>query len=175
VAVRYLVLLRGVNVGGRNRLPMAELRATLTEAGFEDVKTYIASGNAFVSGPREPQAQLAQRLEGLLGVKVVVLTGPQLRRVVEEAPEGFGGPEHRCDVIFLRPPLDSKRAHGLFDPREGIDQVWAGPNVIYFSRLAARASGSRLSRIIGAPEYKNMTIRSWSTTRRLHELMAADA
>ena len=46
---RHIVLLRGINLGGRNRIGMAALREALTEAGFEDVRTYIQSGNAVLS------------------------------------------------------------------------------------------------------------------------------
>ena len=70
-------------------------------------------------------------------------------------------------MIFLRKPLTVRRAFPLVETRDGIDEAWEGRGVLYFSRLAARASGSRLSRVVGLPEYKNMTIRSWKTTTKL--------
>ena len=58
-----------------------------------------------------------------------------------------------------------------FDPREGVDQVWAGNGVIYSQRLSAQRTRSRLSKIAGSPFYKNMTIRNWNTTTTLLELL----
>jgi uncharacterized protein (DUF1697 family) len=174
---RYLALLRGINVGGKNLVKMADLRAAFEELGFADVATYIQSGNVLFRAPKQASSELALQIERALSrrydaeLKVVLLTSAQLRRVVDGAPKGFGGESHRCDVIFLRKPLTVKKAFPLFETREGVDQAWPGNGVIYFSRLASKASGSRLSRIVALPEYKEMTIRSWSTTTKLNELM----
>ena len=54
-----------------------------------------------------------------------------------------------------------------------MDQVYAGPGALYFSRLTSKATSSRLGRIISMPIYKSITIRSWSTTVKLQELMDA--
>ena len=171
--VNHLALLRGVNVGGKNLVRMADLRAAFEEPGFTDVATYIQSGNVLFRAPRQRRAELAARLESELSrefateLKVVLLTEAQLRGVVEEAPGGFGAEDRLNDVIFLRKPLTVRRAFPLVETRDGIDEAWEGRGVLYFSRLAARASGSRLSKVVGLPEYKDMTIRSWRTTTRL--------
>ena len=176
---RYLALLRGINVGGKNLIRMADLRVAAEAMGLADVATYIQSGNLLFSAPRQSRDELAARMESELtrrfGLeqKVVLLTEAQLRRVVEEAPRGFGGESHKCDAIFLRKPLTVKRAFGVLEMKEGVDEAWAGPGVLYFARLAARASSSRLSRVVMLPEYQNMTIRSWSTTRKLLAVMDA--
>ena len=77
-------------------------------------------------------------------------------------------------MIFIRKPLTTRKAFGMLEFRDGVDRAWAGKGVIYFSRLAARASGSRISKFAALPEYQNVTIRSWSTTTKLHVLMEAD-
>jgi uncharacterized protein (DUF1697 family) len=175
--VQYLALLRGVNVGGKNLVRMTELRAAFEDLGFADVATYIQSGNVLFRAPRRKRDELAAGIESDLGgrfgleLKVVLLTEPQLRGVVDGAPRRFGADTHLSDVIFLRKPLTVKRAFSLVELREGIDRAWAGKGVLYFSRIAERASGSRLSRVAALPEYKNMTIRSWSTTTKLLALM----
>jgi uncharacterized protein (DUF1697 family) len=64
-----------------------------------------------------------------------------------------------------------KRAFAVVEMKEGVDEAWAGKGVLYYSRLDARASSSRLSRLVMQPEYKEMTIRSWSTTTKLLALM----
>ena len=173
----YLALLRGVNVGGKNLVRMADLSAAFEEMGFGDVATYIQSGNVLFRAPRQRSEELAARIESQLSLsfgvklKVVLLTGAQLKAVVADAPRGFGADTHKCDVIFLRKPLTVRRAFGLLETREGVDSAWAGKRVLYFSRLASKASGSRLSKVVALPEYQNMTIRSWSTTTKLLALM----
>jgi uncharacterized protein (DUF1697 family) len=57
--------------------------------------------------------------------------------------------------------------------REGVDQAWPGTGVIYFARLSERRAQSRMSRIVGTPEYQKMTIRSWTTTTKLLSLLDA--
>jgi uncharacterized protein (DUF1697 family) len=176
--VDHLALLRGINVGGKNLVKMADLRAAFEAMGFVGVATYIQSGNVLFRGPRARRAELSARIESELSrrfgieLKVVVLTAAEMRRVVEGAPPGFGAASHLSDVIFLRPPMTAKRAFALVELRDGIDAAWEGKAVLYFSRVASRASGSRLSRLAARPEYKEMTVRSWSTTTKLHARLA---
>jgi uncharacterized protein (DUF1697 family) len=175
--LQYLVLLRGINVGGKNLVKMADLRAAFEDMGFAGVATYIQSGNVLFRAPRQKREELAARIEAELGqrfgreLKAVLLTETHLRGVIEGAPRGFGSDSYLCDVIFLRKPLTVKKAIGLLEIRDGVDSAWAGTGVVYFSRLASKASGSRLSRVVALPEYQNMTIRSWSTTTKLLALM----
>lgn len=176
----YLVLLRGINVGGKNRVPMAELRQLLEDLGYSDVSSYIASGNILLRSDRsaaEIKAEIEEalprtfRLDSDL-VSVLVLTHAQLRAVVRDKPEGFGeqpGTYHR-DAIFLI-GIDSAAAIKVFDPRQGVDRVWPGDGVIYSQRVSAERTRSRLNKIMGSPAYKSMTIRSWATTMALLELL----
>src|SRR3954447_8819496 len=108
---RYLVLLRGINVGGRNRVPMAALRELLESHGDTKVSTYIASGNVILSSDRTAGA-IKRELEEALPkafkldsdlIAVLVLTGAQLREVVRQRPDGFGDhPEtYHSDAVFL--------------------------------------------------------------------------
>ena len=175
--VHYLALLRGINVGGKNLIKMADLREAFEQLELADVATFIASGNVLFRAPRQKREELAAGIESALSrrfgteLKVVLLTEALLKGVVEGAPPGFGADTHRCDVIFLRAPLTARRAFAVLETREGVDGAWAGRGVVYYSRLAAKASGSRLSKVVALPEYQNMTIRSWSTTTKLLALM----
>jgi uncharacterized protein (DUF1697 family) len=177
--IQYLALLRGVNVGGKNLVKMADLRAAFEEMGFADVATYIQSGNVLFRAPRQKRDELAYRIEKELSrrfrsqLRVVLLTEAQLRAVVADAPQGFGADSCLCDAVFLRKPLTVRKAFGVIETKDGVDRAWPGKGVIYFSRLASKASSSRLSRVVGMPEYQNMTIRSWSTTTKLLARMDA--
>ena len=177
---RYLLLLRGINVGGKNRVPMAELRRLLEDLGYSDVSTYIASGNVLLRSDRSAAA-IRKEIEEALPrtfrldsdlISVLVLTHAQLRAVVDRKPEGFGeqpGTFH-SDAIFLI-GIDAGTALEVFDPRPGVDTVWPGDGVIYSQRLSAERTKSRLSRIMASPVYRSMTIRSWATTVALRDLM----
>jgi uncharacterized protein (DUF1697 family) len=176
---RYLVLLRGINVGGKNKVPMAELRRLLEDLGFSDVSTYIASGNLVLRSDR-PAREIKERIEDALPrtfrldsdlIAVLVLSQAELRAVVEGKPKGFGEQPDRyhSDAIFLI-GIDATAAMEVFDPREGVDRVWPGDGVIYSQRLSAERTKSRLNKIMRSPAYKSMTIRSWATTIALLDL-----
>jgi len=179
---RYLVLLRGVNVGGKNKVPMAPLRTLLEEAGFSNVATYIASGNVILSSDRTA-AEIKRQIEAALPkafrldselVAVVVLSRAQLRAIIDGRPKGFGDQPktYHSDAVFLM-DIDAATAMTVFDPRPGVDRVWPGKGVIYSERLSAERTKSRLGKIVGTPPYKSMTIRNWATTMALSRLMEA--
>lgn len=181
---RHVALLRGINVGGRNRVPMPDLRACVEAAGYAQVSTYIQSGNVLLSAPPDTggdrlEADLEAAIEQHLGlpVAVVVRSHEQMRQVVSEAPAGFGeAPEtYLSDTVFLKAPLASADALRVVRLREGVDTAWPGNGVLYFRRLSARRNQSRMSAIVGSPEYRRMTIRSWATTTTLLALLDASA
>ena len=173
------MLLRGINVGGKNPVPMARLRETLGELGYEDVVTYIASGNVVLSSDHNPD-RIKREIEAALPkafklhtelIAVHVLTAAQLQAVVASRPKGFGDEPgtYHSDAIFLI-GISAPDAMAAFDPREGVDQVWPGDGVIYSQRLSSQRTKSRLNKVMSSPRYKSMTIRNWATTTKLAEL-----
>jgi uncharacterized protein (DUF1697 family) len=94
---------------------------------------------------------------------------------VRNAPGGFGQEPERfhSDVVFLKAPLTSRQAMDVVELRDGVDRAWPGTGVIYFARLSERRTQSRLNRIMGTPQYRRMTIRNWSTTSKLLQLLDA--
>ncbi len=174
----YVALLRGINVGGRNLVAMEDLRGAFDAEGFGDVRTYIQSGNVMFTSDA-PRASLENDIEAMLeqrlGVPVVVVlrSRTQMRNVVKNAPSGFGQQPDRyhSDVIFLKRPLTARQAMRVVELRDGVDQAWPGTGIVYFARLSERRAQSRMSRIVGTPEYQRMTIRSWNTTTKLVDLL----
>jgi uncharacterized protein (DUF1697 family) len=176
----YVVLMRGINVGGKNAVPMAGLRKCLEDLGFANVSTYIASGNVILESDKHVDEIQAQ-IEGALPkrfkldsqlIRVLVLSRNQLQAIIDNKPEGFGEwPEkYHNDAIFLM-GIDSAQAMLVFDPREGVDKVWPGDGVVYSQRLSSERTKSRLSKIMATPAYKSMTIRSWNTTTKLLKIL----
>src|SRR5580765_3613557 len=152
---RYLVLLRGINVGGKNKVPMAALRDLLESHGHTKVSTYIASGNVILSSD-QTAAAIKRELEEALPrtfkldsgmIAVLVLTRAQLRAVVRDRPKAFGDkPDtYNSDAVFLM-DIDAATAMRVFDPRPGVDEIWPGKGVIYSQRLTVQRTKSRLSR-----------------------------
>jgi uncharacterized protein (DUF1697 family) len=176
---QYLILLRGINVGGKNIIKMADLKASFEEMGFSNVLTYIQSGNVVVQSDEKDKAALMTKIEQGLSkrfnfqVRVVVISQKELAGIVKSAPEGFGEDDKkfRYDVIFLKEPLTPREAMESVKVRGGVDAAHAGKQALYFSRLISCASQSYLTKIIGMPVYQNMTIRNWNTTTKLLALM----
>lgn len=177
----YLALLRGINVGGNNIIKMAALRACFEELGFERVSSYIQSGNVIFAAAEKDLTRLTETIEAALSKAfsytacVVVVPHADLRKAVEDAPEGFGEEpkKYRYDVLFLKAPLLGKTAIEDVPVKEGVDTATAGKRVLYFSRLISKATQSRLSKLVSLPIYKQLTIRNWNTTTKLLALMDA--
>jgi uncharacterized protein (DUF1697 family) len=175
----YVALLRGINVGGKNLIKMPALKAAFEAEGFDDVATYIQSGNVLFASSETKPAVLTDRIETMLAEAfdyvptVVVRSRKQMRAIVDGAPKGFGGrpAEYRYDVIFLKEPLTAKKAMGEVPTNPAVDTAHAGTGVLYFSRLIAKATASRLNRIVASSIYSSVTIRNWNTTTKLLALM----
>jgi len=179
---RYVALLRGINVGGKNIIGMKDLKATMEAHGLDNVSTYIQSGNVLFETDR-PATSLEGEIEGALEkafkvpLVVVVRSHRQLKAVIDKAPAGFGtDPDtYHSDAVFLKAPLTAQQVMGIVALRDGVDQAWPGNGVVYFARLSAQRTKSKMSKIVSAPEYKQMTIRSWSTTVKLLALLDAQS
>lgn len=179
--MKYLCLLRGVNVGGKNKVPMAELKSALEKAGFEDVVSYINSGNIIVSSLKKP-AEVSQLVESVIKanfeldsdlIKVCVLSTVELEAIVDSAPANFGkSPDtYHYDVIF---PMNGATSADIIESTHvnpEVDKAWEQNEVVYYQRVSALRTKSRLNRIMASPVYKSTTIRNWNTTTRLLELI----
>lgn len=176
----YLILLRGINVGGKNIVPMSGLKKFLEEQGFSNVSTYIASGNVILQSAK-PADEVRKQMEQVLPenfnlddgfIKVLVLKPDQIKSIVDHKPTDFGEqPDtYHSDAIFL---IDIKASEAMFafNPREGVDSIWPGDGVIYSQRLSSQRTKSRLNQVMGSPLYKSMTIRNWNTTTKLYQLV----
>jgi len=175
----YVVLFRGINVGGRNKVPMAALREHL-ETDFTNVRTYIQSGNVLLDSDL-PADQVAARIDAGLPsafaldsdlVRVLVLDEGAYREVVTGAPKGFGDDpdRHRHDVIFYM-GVTASEVEPFIVVNPEVDEAFIGERAVYHRRVAALATRSRLNKIIGSPVYPSLTIRNWNTTVRLAAML----
>jgi uncharacterized protein (DUF1697 family) len=158
---------------------MPALKAAFEDDGFDNVSTYIQSGNVLFDAPDADSAKLTKRIEKMLAEAfdyiptVVVRSRRQMRAIVDRAPKGFGSEpaKYRYDVLFLKEPLTAEEAMKHVPTNPAVDTAHAGTGAVYFSRLTARATASRLNKIVGSPIYASMTIRNWNTTTKLLALM----
>jgi uncharacterized protein (DUF1697 family) len=178
---RYVALLRGINVGGKNVIRMEALRAAFEAMGFREVRTYIQSGNVVFSSARARRTTLAAKVEAGLSdafgyeSRVVIVASAELSTIVAEAPADFGTrpADYRYDVIFPRAPVEVHDVLPQVQPKPGVDSVSAGTHALYFRRLIARATQSKLTKLLQRPIYKDITIRNWNTTRKLLAMVTA--
>jgi uncharacterized protein (DUF1697 family) len=176
---RQIVLLRGINLGSTRRVAMPALRAALDEAGFEDVRTYLQSGNVVLSSPLGAQ-RLARACEERIAdafgfdVDVVVRTRDELARVIDANPlqDAVADPK-RYQVTFLSKALPAARVRALAELAAPTEQVVARGRELY----AWHPSGVARSRLWGAIAGKSLgvvaTSRNWTTVLAL--LALADA
>jgi uncharacterized protein (DUF1697 family) len=179
----YVILLRGINVGGKNKIPMTELKQCLEEREFEDVITYIQSGNVVLRSKLDAKT-ISEEIETALPerfkldrsiVKVLALDHISFKEIVAQAPDDFDKDNTKCRyyVIFLM-GVGSREAINQIDVHEGIDEVWQGDNAIYYrlpSLASPNATKSYLGRFTQKPLYQSVTIRNWNTTIKLLKIL----
>lgn len=175
---RHIVLLRGINIGPRNRIAMPELREALEEAGFEDVRTHLQSGNVVLTSSTKPESvarkakQVIRKRFGL-EIPVVVRSRADLAEVVKRNPLGDVATEpKRYQVSFLsaKPPaklvpeLEAVAAPGERVVAVGREIYAWHPKGVARSKLWAKLAGKGLG--------VTATARNWTTVEALLELAA---
>jgi uncharacterized protein (DUF1697 family) len=175
----YVALLRGINVGGNNIIKMNELKIIFEEIDLLDVQTYIQSGNVIFNDFEKDKLKLREKIEKKLfrklnnEVKISLFTLSEMEKIINKKPYWYGeeNEKYKYDVIFLIEPLKAKEAIKKIQIRESVDEVYEGNKVLYFKRLKEKITKTYLTKIVGTPMYKYMTIRSWNTTEKLFNLM----
>lgn len=180
--MKYVALLRGINVGGRNLIRMADLRACLETRKFERVSTYIQSGNILFDSDADDAVVLTAAIERALSetfgreVPVFLRSHAQMKKVIAGAPKAWkNATDVRTNVAFLRPPLTAKHALTAIVAKKGVDSLHAGSGVVYMSTVIARAAESSLSKVVSKLIYGNITVRNFNTCQKILALMEADS
>ncbi|GAA1962956.1 DUF1697 domain-containing protein [Agromyces allii] len=175
-----VALLRGINVGGRNPVAMRDLVECLEAAGFADVRTHLASGNVLFTAraDRMSEARLEAAVETALHqrfgfeIPAIVRSRDAYAATIQQAPADHGSESLRSDVFFLKAPLTAAEVLAeMPELREGVDAIAPGPGALYFSRVKARATKTRIQKLMAMPVFTQMTVRSWKTATRLLELL----
>ena len=173
----YVAFLRAVNVGGNSMVSMAAVKEALVDAGLSDVRTYINSGNVLFSTGRSAAGRLTATIEKALGqrtgvaINVLVMDHKALRRVVDAIPrEWVDDKSMRTYVLLLWKELDDRNILDRLPVNPEVDHLAYTPGAVIWHVDRKDLSRSRMTRMIGTPIYKKMTIRSANTVRKLDEL-----
>ncbi|WP_047999053.1 DUF1697 domain-containing protein [Lactiplantibacillus herbarum] len=175
----YLLLLRGINVGKNKRVPMADLRSALTDAGLTDVRSYINSGNLFfTTNHSQPIAEkmIAEVLTNNFDFPIPfqIITQPDLLAAVQQAPSWWGIDSNlRHNALFKLPDYNPDNDLWLNEHvTADYDQIKITPTVIFWSSaFKVNASRSFYAKIAGTPLYQQTSTRNYNTTRKLQQLL----
>jgi uncharacterized protein (DUF1697 family) len=178
-AMRYVALLRGINVGGKTLIKMADLKACVEALGLDGVSTFIASGNVLFETGRRDAAKLESELERAIErrfgvpVKVVVLDRASYARIVKAIPSSWAGDASlRANVAFVRRETDAREVVRKLQPDPAVEEVKPVDGAILWATKRDAVNRSVMRKLIGGVVHKELTVRNLNTTLKLHELLA---
>lgn len=174
----YVALLRGINVGGHNLIPMSQLQECFRVLGYRDVDSYINTGNvSFRARPTDPR-DLEATIERALAprfpqrVRTLIRDLDQMQALVEKIDRTWPSPaDERQNVIFLASDIDSATVLDGLQPRSEIESVLYVPGALLWSAKKQYLTRSQMLKLNRLPIYQGMTIRSPGTTRRICQMM----
>ncbi|MFJ7730057.1 DUF1697 domain-containing protein [Neobacillus sp. NPDC097160] len=177
----YIALLRGINVGGNNKIDMKLLKQTFEKAGMNDVLTYINTGNIIFSNKGLSKTELSCILEDAiqndfgLQIKVVVRSVDDVRGIINAIPDTWkNDKDMKSDVMFLWDKIDDESVLKHLVVKPNIDTVKYVPGAILWSVDKKNVTKSGMSKIVGSTIYKQVTVRNVNTARKIYELMQAN-
>jgi uncharacterized protein (DUF1697 family) len=176
----YVALLRGINVGGKNVIPMAALSKTFERMGLEGVKTYIQSGNVLFQCADADTRAVEARVERALArshrydARVVLRTGAEMAALIAGLPRPWRRPaeDTRYYVLFLRHEVDSESILDELAPKPGVETLTYGPGVLYWSAKKSLLGRSSIAKLTSRPIYRQLTVRNLNTTQKLAAMVA---
>jgi uncharacterized protein (DUF1697 family) len=176
--MKYVALLRGINVGGNSKVEMKRLKALFEELGFSDIQTYINSGNIIFSDSKLARTKLLAAIEkGIkkefgFEVKVLLRTAAEIQKLTKSIPAKLlNNADMRTDVLFLWDEVDSAAAIKKVLINPAVDNLKYVKGSLIWSFDRANYTKSKMPKIIGTDFYKKMTGRNVNTVRKLAELM----
>ncbi len=173
--MKYIALLRGINVGGKNKVSMKELKKVFEELEFTEVSTYLNSGNVlFESEKKDIPALIAlceEAIEKHFGffVRTCIISVPNLQKALEHAPDWWGkNSEDKNNAIIVIPPAKTSDVmQSVGEAKPEYEKVDSYGQVIFWWAPLKTFSRTRWSKIVGTQAYKDITIRNANTIRKL--------
>lgn len=174
----FVALLRGVNVGGNNMISMSSLKKSFEALGFNDVGTYINSGNIIFKSKEADARKLESKIEKMLSKeyqldsRVVLRSVSEMEKIVQSLPDNWTSDrDWRYNVIFLRHTIDSEDILRELELKKDIEEVVYCPGALFWSAQVSELTRTNMLKLSSRKMYQDMTIRNQNTTRKLYELM----
>lgn len=175
--MKYILLLRGINVGGNNKVSMKELKAALEQNGYKDVTTYINSGNIIFSSKSSDLDFMKKNCEAIilekfnLSLSVMVISEEDLCEALRNAPDWWDADaESKHNAIFVIPPATVEEVlKEVGEIKPEYEKVASHGRVIFWSAPIKTFSRTRWSKIVGKSSYRAITIRNSNTFKKLAE------
>lgn len=177
---RYIALLRGINISGKNKIAMAELKSGFMKLGCDDVLTHLNSGNVVFSMDKNDETVLTNKIKHMiqeqfsLDIPVFVILQEKLQDILCNAPDWWGtdNKEIYDNLIFVMPNLTAETiAEKIGEPTKELEQVYIYNNVIFWSFDRAKYAKSnwwKKTASIGIGEA--ITIRTANTLRKISKI-----
>jgi uncharacterized protein (DUF1697 family) len=179
--MKYVALLRGINVGGNHRAPKAEFQSVLESLGFRDVVIYINSGNAIFTSDHEPKASEVQAaLEAHFGfdIPTLILTREKVQAIAAAIPTDWTNdapkPDksgQKSDVLYLFDDINEPNIVEKLGCKPDIETMIYVDGAVLANITRVNQSKYSLLRIVGTPLYRQMTVRNITTAKKLAELV----
>lgn len=177
---RYVGLLRGINISGKNKIAMSELKAGFEELSFQDIATHLNSGNVIFSSSIEDKNILSNKIESMikkrfgLNIPVFIVSQEELEEALDNAPVWWGNDDKEVydNIIFLMPPLSYEELYNeIGNPKAEYEKVHNHRNIVFwsFSRKDYQKT-NWWSRTASAKVSTKITIRTANTVRKVIRL-----
>lgn len=182
--MKYVVLLRGVNVGGNHRVPKEEFKQVLEGLGYRDVVIYINSGNAVFTSDGVPRVRDVQgALEKHFGfdIPTLLLSGEKIQAIAEAIPSSWTNdppkPDksgQKSDVLYLFSEIDTPDVLEKLGYKPDVEtMIYVEGAVLANVTRLNQAKGS-LQKMIGTPFYRKVTVRNIATAKKLAQLVSGE-
>ena len=182
--MEYVALLRGINVGGNNKVVMSELREQIAVAGFGHVRTYINSGNLlFEAEDQASREDVAQTVEDILArhydfpIRLALLTAQDYLAQLDELPDWWHGEVARRDVLFYTRGLDRDHVRERIEAMElGDEAVHFGEHAVFWGKFDEKSflRTAYHKRLLREDFYRQVTIRSGSTVEKIAAMLSQE-
>lgn len=174
---RYIVLLRGINISGKNKIVMDELKKAFEEAGFLEVKTYLNSGNVIFSSEKDSIEIITNQIEEVikkqfnLNIPVFVISSKKLEDILLHAPTWWGNDDKEIydNLILIIPPANFDEVYGeIGKPKEELEKIENYQNAIFWSFNRKKYQKTNWwSKTANANIASKLTIRTANTIKKI--------
>ncbi len=177
---RYVALLRGINVSGKNKITMSALKNEFEKLGYKDIVTYLNSGNIIFSSEKNDISSLIAEIEKMikevfdLEIPIFLVIQEELKELLKVVPEWWGNEDKDIydNLIFMMPTLSYETLHEeLGDPKDQYEKIHNYKNVVFWSFIRKDYQKTNWwSKTAKSNISDKITIRTANTIRKIVEM-----